>query len=190
MRLAFENRAFLLAILAALPASLSAYVLLIYANLSPITKWALATSITAIWLAAAWWFRQHLQYRLRTVSNLLAGLREGDYTTKARGAGQGDALGEVLLEANALADTLHAERIGAVEATALLQTVMAEIEVAVFAFDDQSALCLVNRSGERLLDAPAATLLGRQSSELGLSTCLEGEASRTFDHAFPGKSSP
>ena len=35
------------------------------------------------------------------------------------------------LEANALRDTLRAQRLGALEATALLRTVMAEIDVAV-----------------------------------------------------------
>ena len=95
MKLAFENRAFLLAILAALPASITAYVFIYHSDLSSITKWAIVTVITASWLAVSWWFRQHLQYRLRTVSSLLAGFRDGDYTTKGRGARQGDALGEV-----------------------------------------------------------------------------------------------
>ena len=53
------------------------------------------------------------------------------------GARQGDPLGEVLLEVNALSDTLKHQRLGALEATALLRTVMEEINLAVFAFDDQ-----------------------------------------------------
>ncbi len=187
MKLAFENRAFVLAILAAMPASIVAYILLGYSSWPPVLTWAVGVTITLCWLSAAWWFRKQLQYRLRTVSNLLAGLREGDYTTKGRGARPGDALGEILLEANALADTLHAERLGAVEATALLQTVMAEIDVAIFAFDDMKALRLVNRFGEKLLDAQAKELLGQSSSALGLDHCLAGEASRTFEHAFPGR---
>ena len=187
MKLAFENRAFFLAMLAALPASVTAYLLLLHSDLQPPFKWGLSVAITVSWFAACWWFRQHLQHRLRTVSNLLAGLREGDYITKGRGARQGDALGEILLEANSLADTLHRERLGAVEATALLKTVMAEMDVAIFAFDDKDALRLVNRSGERLLDAPASTQVGKQSTELGLEACLQGEPSRTFEHAFPGR---
>jgi two-component system nitrogen regulation sensor histidine kinase NtrY len=37
---------------------------------------------------------------------------------------------------NALRETLRAQRLGALEATALLRRVMAEIDVAVFAFDE------------------------------------------------------
>ena len=58
-----------------------------------------------------------------------------------------------MLEVNALADTLREQRLGALEASALLRTVMAEIDVAVFAFDRERRLRLVNRAGERLLGA-------------------------------------
>ena len=56
-----------------------------------------------------------------------------------------------MLEINELAETLHEQRLGAVEATALLRTVMEQIDVAVFAFDPRHRLRLVNRAGERLL---------------------------------------
>ena len=59
-------------------------------------------------------------------------LREGDYSIRARGAREEDALGEALLEVNALGETLRLQRLGAFEATALLRTVMTEIDVAVF----------------------------------------------------------
>ena len=80
----------------------------------------------------------------------IAALREGDYTIRVRGARYGDALGEAAAEVNALADNLREQRLGAMEATALLQTVIAEIDVAIFAFDIDSRLKLVNRAGERL----------------------------------------
>ena len=56
-----------------------------------------------------------------------------------------------MLEVNTLADTLRVQRLGAQEATALLRAVMAEIDVAIFAFDHEQRLVLVNRFGERLL---------------------------------------
>src|SRR5258708_34776002 len=101
----------------------------------------------------------------------------------------GDALGEVMLEVNDLGQTLREQRIGALEATALLRTVMAEIDVAVFAFDGEQRLQLVNRAGERLLAQPVIRLLGRTSSELGLAPCFsreEGEGSHTMQMVFPG----
>src|ERR671917_487161 len=66
--------------------------------------------------------------QLQTLSNLLSALREGDYSIRARGASHEDALGEVMSEVNALGETLREQRLGALEATALARTVMAEIE--------------------------------------------------------------
>ena len=73
-----------------------------------------------------------------------------------------------MLEVNVLAATLHDQRLGALEAGALLRTVMVEIDVAVFTFDGAQTLRLVNRAGERLLAQPAEQLLGRTAAELGL----------------------
>src|SRR5690606_4492520 len=98
---------------------------------------------------------------LQTLSNLLAALREGDYSIRARGARHDEALGQALIEVNALGATLREQRLGAVEATNLLQRVMAAIDVAIFAFDESETLALVNRAGERLLGRPADALLGR-----------------------------
>ena len=99
-------------------------------------------------------------------------------------------LGEVMLEVNDLGQTLREQRIGALEATALLRTVMAEIDVAVFAFDGEQRLQLVNRAGERLLAQPMTRLLGRTSVELGLAACLngdEGEGPHTRADGFSGR---
>src|SRR5205807_5374491 len=124
-----------------------------------------------------------------TLSNILAAIREGDYSIRGRRAATGDALGEVMLEVNDLGQTLREQRLGAMEATALLRTVMSEIDVAVFAFDGAQRLRLVNRAGERLLAQPATRLLGRTSFELGLAACFEraeGEGPRTMQMIFPG----
>ena len=120
------------------------------------------------------------------MANLLEALRESDFSFRARGAHRGDALGETLFEINALADTLRDERLGSLEATALLRTVMAEIDVAVFAFDDSGRLRLVNRAGERLLGRPAEQLMGKTADAISLAACLEGTAPRVLNIAFPG----
>src|SRR5207245_339032 len=63
-----------------------------------------------------------------------------------------------------------------------------EIEVAVFAFDGDHRLELVNRAGERLLGEPGERLLGHTAVDLGLGECLEGEPVRILQKAFPGSS--
>jgi len=94
---------------------------------------------------------------LQTLSNLLAALREEDFSLRARGARSDDAMGEVIIEVNALSETLRQQRTGAMEATALLRTVMEEIDLAIFTFDNQTKLRLVNRAGERLIGAHRRT---------------------------------
>jgi PAS domain S-box-containing protein len=91
-----------------------------------------------------------------------------------------------MLEVNALGQTLREQRLGALEASALLRKVMDEIDVAVFAFDGEGKLRLVNRGGERLLGQTAEWMRGRTAQALGLETFVDGEPQRIFDGAFPG----
>jgi nitrogen fixation/metabolism regulation signal transduction histidine kinase len=130
--------------------------------------------------------RRQISRPLQTLSNLLAGLREGDYSINARGGDGGDAMGLVLAEANSLIETMREQRLGAREATALLLTVMTEIDVAVFTFDRERKLRLVNRSGERLLNKPMKRLLGNGAEALDLAPFLNGEETRTVQQTFPG----
>src|SRR5215470_8829426 len=146
-----ERRILLLAVTAGLPGSLVALLLLWTEDHSAKVQWTLTILIVALWSGFAFAVRRRVVFPLQTVSNLLAALREGDYSIRGRAAGAHDALGEVMIEVNALGETLREQRLGALEATALLRTVMAEIDVAIFAFDNLRRLRLVNRAGERLL---------------------------------------
>jgi PAS domain S-box-containing protein len=110
---------------------------------------------------------------LQTLSNLLAALREEDYSFRARVPRSPDAMGDALREVNALVDVLRTQRLGALEATALLRKVMEEIDVAVFTFDEQQRLVLINRAAERLVGRPAESMIGRTASELGLGQALD-----------------
>jgi two-component system, NtrC family, nitrogen regulation sensor histidine kinase NtrY len=56
----------------------------------------------------------------------------------------------------------------------------------VFTFDEEHELKFVNRAGARLLGQPGERLLGRRAEELDLADCLEGEAPRVINTAFPG----
>jgi two-component system, NtrC family, nitrogen regulation sensor histidine kinase NtrY len=184
----YERRILLLALAAGLGGTLLAFILLWTGDFSANLRWTLTIVITVSWLSFAFSAQNRVTFPLRTLSNLLAALREGDFSIRARGANREDVLGEVLWEVNALSDTLRKQRLGAVEATALLRKVMEEIDVAVFAFDGAGCLRLVNRAGERILNSSQVTLLGRDAAELGLSECLDGETPRIAQIDFPGKS--
>jgi nitrogen fixation/metabolism regulation signal transduction histidine kinase len=132
--------------------------------------------------------RQRVAFWLRTVSNLLAAVREGDFSFRVRGGRRDDAFGELVIELNQLAQGLRERRLGDVEATALLRKVMAEIDVAFFAFDERRSLRLVNRAGELLLAGVARPLEGASADALGLAECLDGPAAGTPALALPGGS--
>jgi PAS domain S-box-containing protein len=186
--LLYERRILLLALSAGLGSTLVALILLWTGPYSSKLEWTLTVVMIVAWLSFAFTAQSRVVFPLRTLSNLLAALREGDFSIRARGANVEDALGEVLREVNALGETLRQQRLGALEATALLRKVMEEIDVAVFAFDGNGCLRLVNRAGERVLAQPEERLLGRTAVELALEECLEGETPRIAQIVFPGKS--
>jgi PAS domain S-box-containing protein len=181
-----ERRVLQLALLAGLPGIVVSLALLWRDNYSAKVQWTLGLVVLGSWLITAFVLRERVVRPLQTLSNMLAALREGDYSIRARGAEREDALGLAYLEANLLGETLRTQRLGAMEATALLRTVMADIDVAVFAFDDDERLRLVNNAGERLLGHVAERLLGRSAEQVGLADCLVGESPRTIDVTFPG----
>src|SRR5438094_7790546 len=185
-KLRHDRRILLLALLSGLPAVAVALALLWRGDFSSKTQWTLTVLLLGGWLGFALAARERVAHPLQTVSNLLSALREEDFSVRARGARRDDPLGDVMFEVNALSETLREQRLGALEATALLRTVMEEINLAVFAFDDAQRLRLVNRAGERLLAQPVERLLGRTSAELGLADCLQGEPTRTLPMTFPG----
>ncbi|HJX98683.1 MAG TPA: ATP-binding protein [Chthoniobacterales bacterium] len=170
------------------PALLIVMLMLWMGDYSAKVQWTLTILIltfAASFISAA---RDHVIHPLQTMSNLLAALREGDYSIRARGARGDDALGEVLLEVNTLGETLRVQRLGAFEATALLRTIMAEIDVAVFTFDPDHRLRLVNRAGEDLFGQPIDKLLGRTAKDLGLDAAFDVDEDEPLTLSFPGGS--
>jgi len=183
----YERRIFALALLTGLPAVILALVLLWSGDFAARTQWTLTILTVVVWLAFVGVVRERVVRPLQTISNMLAALREGDFSLRARGSDPDDALGLLLLELNTLGEDLRAQRLGALEATALLRRVMEEIDVAVFAFDEARALRLVNRGGAALLGRPPEQLLGKDAAELGLAESLAGDAPRVIEVAFPGR---
>ena len=137
----------MLALLAGLPGSAIAIALLWIGEYSNGLRWTLGVSIALAWIALAWYLRVRVSRPLSTVSSVLTALREGDFSIRAPVAAAGDPL---VLEVNALERVLREQRLGAVEATNLLRRVLAEIDVAVVAFDAERRVRLANKAAERL----------------------------------------
>lgn len=128
--------------------------------------------------------RRRVRHPLQTLANLLAALREGDYSFRGRTGGE-DALGVAFQELNTLAELLQQQRVGTLEATALLRTVIEEIDVAIFAFDEADRLRLVNPAGAALLGRSRERALDRPAEDLGLREALAGPET-LLELAFPG----
>jgi nitrogen fixation/metabolism regulation signal transduction histidine kinase len=185
VKLSHDRRILLLALLGGLPALLAVTILLWMVPASGLLRGTILGALALLWVVAARAAQLRVVRPLQVIANLLAGLREGHFTLRARDQESDDVLGAVRREVNALQETLREQRLGALEADALLRRVMEEIDVAVFAFDSGRALRLSNRAGERLLGQPAERLIGKTAAQLGLEMCLEGETPRILELAVP-----
>lgn len=182
-----ERQVVRLALLSPLPGLVVALWLLWSGGYQASVRWTLTALLLVCWLVLATVLREKVIRPLQTLSNMLAAIREQDYSLRARQANEDDALGLAMMELNALMDELRSRRLGALEATSLLRRVMAEIDVAVFAFDEADSLQVINATGEHLLGETAEHLQGKSAAQLGLAECLRGDAPRTIDLAFRGQ---
>jgi nitrogen fixation/metabolism regulation signal transduction histidine kinase len=187
-RLRFQNRLWLVASLSFLPAWVTASIGLYRWGSAEALRWSLFTLITLTFLIGSLALRRRVVRPLQSLANMLEALREGDYSLRGRHADPSDAFGEVMIEVNTLSQTLHDQRLEALEAGALLNKIGAEVDIAVFAFDGALKLKLVNRAGETLLGARAQELEGRPAKDLGLDRLLEQPSGRIVAHTFPMRS--
>lgn len=120
---------------------------------------------------------------LQTLANLIAALRERDYSVRGRHPRRDDALGLAMAELGELADQLRAERWRDEEAASGLGRIVEGLDAAVLAVDEAGAIRLANRAAERLAGGP---LTGRSAAEAGLAHLFEVDAPRTVELSLPG----
>ncbi len=189
-KLSHDQLVFVYALLAGLPAVAVSIYFLWFADTpqEPKVQWTFTLLVVGFWLGYAAAMRGRVIRPLQTMANLLSALREGDFAVRARGVRRDEPLGDVMAEINTLSRTLQAQRLSALEATALLRTVMEEINIAIFAFDGDRKLRLANHAAQLLLGKPAERILGRDAAEIGLADCLDGDPARLLTLSFPGGS--
>ena len=187
-RMRWESQLVLLTMAGGLPALVLATLYLAHAVTDPSLRGLIMTTMWLAWLICAGVAVERAVRPMQTLSNMVAAIREGDTSIRARGADPEGALGLALWEVNALTESVRRQRLGAIAATALLRRVMDSVDVAVFGFDPERRLRLVNGEGERLLGRPSERLLGLEAQWLGLGACLEGETPRLVDLRLSGVS--
>lgn len=186
-RLRFDTFIFLLGMLIALPATAIAEILLWTGDHSSETKWTVTLFLGLGWLIGASVMQGQVIRPLQTLSNMVASIREDDFSFRVRGASRDDSLADLTQELNSLADRMQQQKTSALEATALLKKVLMEIDVAVFTFDEQQKLRIVNRAGEQLMSRISPRLLGLTAEELGLGMFLRSRSPQIVEMTFPGK---
>lgn len=184
----YETRVLLIALLSGLPGVAVALFLLWRGGFDLKIQLTVGAVVVGAWLLISSALREQMVRPLQTLSNLVAALLEGDYSIRVRGQRRDEPLGLAITEVNRLGEILREQRLGAIEATALLNKIMDEIDVAIFAFDDTGRLRLLNRGGERVLGQPGDRVIGRRAENLRLGECLEGETPRIEDITFSGRS--
>jgi two-component system nitrogen regulation sensor histidine kinase NtrY len=190
--LGFEDRMFLFALASGLPGTVFTLLLVWLEPHSLKLRWTVTLVLLFFWTWLAMNLRDQVVRPLQTLANLLSALREGDFSLRARQPQEPDALGQVVHEVNAIGEVLREQRLGAVEAAALLHRVMEEVDVAVFAFDHENRLRLVNPAGERLLSEGGERLWGSSAEELDLvdlvDEAVSDEVSSIVNRTFPSGS--
>jgi PAS domain S-box-containing protein len=187
-RLSHDRRVLALAVVAGLPGILVALALLWTGGYSARLQWTLTLLLAGSWSVGVVAVRDQVVRPLQTLSNMLAALREGDFSIRARVRVEDarDPLSLAYHEVNALEEVLREQRLGAVEAGEILRKVLESVEVAIFAFDEEDQLRFLNRAGEKLLGQRSDRVTGRSAQELRLDDALRGVAPRTLELAHPG----
>ena len=136
-----------------------------------------------LWLIAGAYFFEQLTRPLQTLSNVVAALREDDFSFRARGARRGDSLGDLALEINALAGMLQQQSSAARDALTLVERVMSSMQSPVLAFDPEGRLRLINQAAETSLDLQRQQAIGQTAEELKLTSLLEVQDESLYNGA-------
>jgi two-component system, NtrC family, nitrogen regulation sensor histidine kinase NtrY len=169
----FERRIRFFCLLIAAPAFVLAAILLWQAKVSGTMAATLLGGAAFFSLIAASLLMDEIIRPLQTLANVVSALRESDYSFRARGSRQLDALGELALEINEFADLLQSQRLDELEASALLRCVISSMDAPVLAFDPEHRLRLINSAAERIFHLSADRALGTSAEDVRLAGLLD-----------------
>ncbi len=174
-RLKYEQRIRIWLTVLALPTIVCASLLVWERSASPLVTIATAIGLAIFWALTAAYFFEQLVRPLQTLANVVAALREDDFSFRARGARRGDSLGDLAMEINALAGTLQSQRSSARDALTLVERVITSMQSPVLAFDNAGLLRLLNPAAESAFHLERQSALGSSACELNLTPLLHAK---------------
>lgn len=186
LSLSFERRLFLSVLFAGLPGVGLALFLLWSGQYSLYHKTLGTVVLALLWSLLAVSACGSVTSALRVLSNVIESLKEEDFSFRAAHAIKGDALGDLAIEVNKLAQALNEERLASLETVNLFRRIMSEAGAVMFAFSDDRCVRLMNRDAARLLGHSEEQLLHRSAQELGITDLIEGPPAETITRMFGG----
>ena len=187
-RLSYERRIRLWLAGFALPSLVLAAILAHSVSGSMLLSLSVGFAASVLWLIAATYFFDQLIRPLQTLTNVVAALREDDFSFRARGARRGDTLGDLALEINTLANTLHTQSSAARDALTLVERVMTSMPSPVLAFTLDGNLRLLNHAAEQAFHLARASTIGRPAGDLGLTSMLQAADEDLYIHGVASPS--
>lgn len=173
--------------LIAAPAFAALALVLVAGVPEPATGWLMISIVFVLTVAIAYVLRGMPGRWTRTLANLVEALREGDYSVRAWVPRQDDDYAALVAGFNRLAVHLQDERRGLHETLQLLSKTLATLDGAVFAFEGDGRLRMVNPAGERLLGRAATELVGQGAAQLGLEALFALPPGSIHAQAFAGQ---
>jgi nitrogen fixation/metabolism regulation signal transduction histidine kinase len=185
-RLPTESKLVLLAALALVPVGLLLAVLWLQPALTQAAKLLLSAAAVVSVLLIAMAIRHSFVHQLRTLNTLIEAIRLDDYSMRGTLARESGDLAELYQQINALTQQLQRSRQDEKELRGLLERVVAQLNVAVIAYDEEGRIVLVNHLSEKLLAKPGTELIGSTIKEHQLDQVLPSQGSQVLEHQFPG----
>ncbi len=133
----------------------------------------------------SWRLRNLVLGPVQSLTNVLEAIRFEDYGLRVR-RDRGGVMSELAREINLLAEDLRSRTHQERESRALLEKVMQEIDLPLFAFDAASRLVIANPAAESLLASRLSA--GSPASSLGVQSLLDHSGSDPVSLSLPGGS--
>jgi two-component system nitrogen regulation sensor histidine kinase NtrY len=172
-RFNFERRLRFWSYLLSLPMLVLCWLVMRHASVETPIQIIVLLGLAGGWALSVSLLMEQIIRPLQTLANVIAALREDDFSFRARGGRKNDAMGDLALEINRLAGTLQEQRAGALEAMALVERVMRSMQSPVLAFDLEGRLKLLNAAAELAFNLQIQTSLDHPAAELQLEQLLD-----------------
>ena len=186
-RLAFERRITVFSVALMMPALVLGGWLIGRLELEWVWRGVLAAALLATLVCLRTALHKSVVGPLRGITNVVEAYCGGDYTIRSSREQAGDALGDLVHEINSLGNTLHQQRLRAIEATALLDKLVNAIDVAVLAFDGEGRLCLHNPAATQLLGLESTSQAAHTAAAVGLEEFLKQDTRSRVVTSFAGR---